>query len=427
MEPRCRTFEAPRRGQSDSNDLNSMQDLLVTDVHKLATELNATDSSLAKALQILVSETRAAREEIERLKQVHVQEAKLLAALNQDILYVNAWRRTKDLVWSSGGTTIPVTRRMRVDTSYGQATIPFNNTADRLVYRSFDTDKLLMNPDVAVEVSAVSETGALKTVAGIPASAFNGINESYWVREVLYDPKEDVAAVECQLDVVAPSAQISNANMLVLHPYPVGIADIVEILYSTDGSTPTLVLGADNSIYPDSLSFPINNAPFLRMVFPPLAITNLRVKLRQRNFANRDGYKSFQYGLQELALRLIDYDTLGVGVDDPNPAVGHSIITEVQCPDSYRFKFITGFWSTPQYKTGAGGWPVYYRIYTDAALSNLVWQSFVDATPQDVYVDVSASATGTLYVVASAAYNNVLSVPPILEDFALRYTTRPGV
>lgn len=419
MNLRSRLFEAPNRGQTNSNDYNSFQDLILGDLSALNTEVASNTSAIAKALQILVDETRANTEEIQRLKQWRQQELQIAADLGLEHTYFHDWRRIAGSMWSLGTTTIPQTQRLRLDTPYGQAVIPYNELAERLVLRNLDNDELITHPSVTTNVIGTSETGAEKVITGTPSNALNGINESYWVREVRYLSESDVEEVKCQIQIDVPTSQVNECNQLVIHPYPSGKMDIEEILYSTDGTAPSLVMGTDLDVYPDP-DFPINDSSYIRLFFAPTTITGITVKLRQRNYSIRNGWKSFRYGLQEIALRLVNYDTYDPGTN-PSPGDGHSVITKVDVPSGYYFNRITGFWCTPNFKTASSGWPIYYKIFTDAALSNQVWRSYSDNLPQDQYVDVSSNNTSSLYIVTTAAYNSTKSVPAILENFALRF------
>ena len=423
LETNCRRYEVPRRGQTSSQDFNDFQDLVVGDVRRMVAGINSNTDAVEKALQVLVAETRANREEIERLKNDAKVNMKMAASLGEHQIYFQDWRRTRDIDYGS----ISDARKVRVNTVYGQATIPFNDVMERFFYKSLDTDKVVTDPGVTVEVTSVDEAGAAQVVTGTTSNAFNGVNESYWVREVLYDPKEDVDAVQCAIQASVPTSRIITSNMLVIHPYPIALVDVVEILYSLDSTDPSLSF---SDLYPEA-TFPINNASFLRFVFPPLDITKIKVVLRQRAFSNRNGYKSFQYGLQELSLRLIDYDkTTYDPASSPLPTDVNSVITVVECAEGYVFKDLMGFWSLPAYATLTGasesgkyGWPIYYRIYSDSALTDLLWDSYNNPLPQDTSVSVSAKRVSKVYVVVSTAFDTTKAVPPIIDYFALKYTT----
>lgn len=422
MEPTTQRREAARRGRTDSDAFNNFQDDVIHDLQALGATLGSNTNEIARALQILVAELRASRERAERLEERMTSERLIRAQSREAELYVQEWRRTRDIGWGTGGNELPVARRMRVDPAYGQAILPFNESVDRFWYRSLDTGEVITDPGISITVNGTSESGATRIVTGTPANAFNSINESYWIREVLYEPRADIPEVECTFTASVPITRVMSSNMLVIHPYPVGLVDITGIWYSVDTSDPTIPL---TTFYPNQ-TFPINNAGFLRFVFPAADITKIRVGLRQRNFTGRGGYKSFQYGLQELALRLVDYDrTSDTPESNPNPADNNGVVTAIDCVSGYVFSQVTGFWSDPSFDTvsDASQWPVYYKIYTDAGLANMVWDSYNDPLPQDTSVDVSAARTSTLYVLATCAYDTTRAVPPVLERFSLRHTT----
>lgn len=433
MEPLARRYEAPRQATTSSNDYNDFQDLVVNDIQRLASEITSNDSRVDHAMQYLIAEMRSIREEMEMLKKRDDLLKLTSAQNNESFTYFQDWSRTKDISFGEGtASVIPVSRRMRIDTNYGQVTVPFNNLVDRLFYRDLDTNLIVTDPNVTVIVTGTHEVGATRVIEGTPTNCVSSVDESYWVREVLYQPKEDIDYVECEIEIVVPTSRIITNNMLVIHPYPVGTVDIIKVEYSTDSGPANYEMGTDLAVYPN-ISFPINDAPLTRLVFANTEITRLKITLRQRGYTNRNGYKSFQYGLQEVALRLVDYDKTALDpTTDPNPTNIHSIITKIESAPGYVFDYVSGFWSSPITKSpsfypnfftnsNTTNWPVLYRIYIDEDLTTNIWDSYSSPLPQDTAVAVPGRVD-TLYVVTSAAFDETRGVPPVLDYFGMKFT-----
>lgn len=436
MSTRSRRFETARRGRTNSQDINDFMDLVVRDIDQLDTTVTSNTNQVEKDMQILSAEIREMREEVERLKKKYEVENDIAKEDQTELFYMQDFRRTANVTYGSGTAAIPDGKKLRVDTEYGQLILPYNNLYERLFYKDIDTGEVRTYSGVTLSVTATSESGNSAVVSGTPANAVNGINESYWLREVKYEPHSDVSEVECQLRVEIPSSRIMKSNMLVLHPYPAGLVDIVDVEYTTDGSESwtSFNSSASDTLYP-SCTFPMTSAGLTRLVFPALEITKLRITLKQRNHTMRNGYKSFQYGLQEVSLRLIDYETYGAsnlfdGTANPNPNDVNSVITKIDAPSGYTFLNLTGFWTAPGYSasgggvggTGSYGWPVYHRIYTDSDLTNKVWDSYSDSIPQDSAVNVSAQSASSIYVITSCGYDTSKAVPPVVDYWALKYT-----
>jgi len=125
--------------------------------------------------------------------------------------------------------------------------------------------------------------------------------------------------------------------------------------------------------------------------------------------------------MEEVGMELVDFDkTFSAGALLDNNAV----ITKVDSVAGYKFNKITNFISNPSYAVSPGDLGIYYKIFTDAALTDLVWYSFSDPNPFDSPVDVLAKNTSSLYIVTMLEYSNSLSIPPVLDNFSLKYTTQ---
>lgn len=432
---RARRFETPRRGRTSSQDINDFQDLVVGDLAELDTEVTSNTNQIAQNMQIMAAEVRQLQEEVERLKKKVTVENSIAGDSSDELFFLQDFRRIDNLNYGSGTTLVPDTRKLRIDTEYGQATVPYNNLFERLFYLSTSSDEVVTYPDVSATVTAVDE-GSGTVVSGTPTNAVNGINESYWIRSVKFPAQSDVASVQCRYKVSIPASKIMKSNTLVIHPYPLGIVDIVSIEYTIDDTESWIEFNdsASDTLYPTT-SFPMNSCPALRFVFPPIEITKLRITLRQRNHTTRNGYKTFQYGLQEVSLRYTDFEKYGAtslynDTQNPAPKNVNTAYVEVKAPTSKTFANLTGFWAAPGYDTSGGvvggegsyGWPIRYRIYSDSSLTNLVWDSYNDRLPQDLAVSLTSLSVSTIYVAVSAAFDTSKTVPPVLDYFALKYT-----
>jgi len=260
-------------------------------------------------------------------------------------------------------------------------------------------------------VTELDERGG-RVTTGTPRNAFNGQNESFWTRTVSFPIASDVDYVTVQMDVDVPQSFAANANLLTLRPYPEGQIDILEILYSTDATEPSLSL-------PGFPSVGVNGAKALRYHFAPTSITKLRVKLRQRHGNERDGFKVFTYGLQELDLALVEMDK----TNDPSILNNNAIVWTLDAPANKSFNKITDFLSDPAWDTGGLPTGVFFQVFTDAGLTNKIWDSSVDPHPRVTPVTVSGTIS-TLYVVIALKYQTTTQVSPVLEKAGLSYTTK---
>lgn len=416
MQPTFKPKNLPLRGPTNSSDMNDMFSSLSYDMQQFLTYLAQVEGQQEINIEVALAEYMATRARTHEAEARNTWDRLLKARAGEALTWVQDFRQTGSLSWGSGANAIGVDRRMRIDTVYGDAILPYNRATNHFFYHDLETDLPIQVPNLTAASTAVSESGAYKVVETDVLNAFNGINASYWKRDVWYTLENDTAEVQCYIQVDIPDSLISQSNMLVVHPFPAGLVDIVNIQYSTSTADPSAVL-------PGFATAGYNNAGMMRFHFAPLEITKLRVTLRQRTPMEWNGYKMFTYGLQELGLQLVEFDhTTHVSA---TPYLSNAVLSVIEAPSGFIFDKITDFYSAPYYSTGASPTYIYYHIYADETLVNRLWYSYDDANPSSTNVSVYPTySTNKLYVLAAAEFDSGNNVSPVLDKFALRATTR---
>jgi hypothetical protein len=398
------------RGQNESAKHNASERENSYDHIEIAKHINAIYNDIFTKARSLSSQGKANRESLLSLEENNDINKRMNAIEGSDETYHQTFRSFKDNVFTTGSQTIEEARRLRMDSVYGQVTLPYNGSASLFFSRNVIEDTVFVSPSLSYSVDSIDE-GSGTVTEGQVENAFNGTNEDFWLREVSFPLDSDKESVTVRLNVNLPTSFQKNANMIQVRPSVPGWVDILDIQYSITGADPSITLPGFSPVY---------NASETRHIFAPLGITKLSVTLRTRNFIQNNGRKVFLNGLEELSLELVEFDQT---FDSGKLLDNNAIITKIEAADGYKFSKIKNFFSNPDYELAARDTGIYHKIFTDSTLSDLVWYSYSDPNPFDANIDVAAKNTSTLYVVTMLEYTTALGTPPVLDHFALKYDT----
>lgn len=397
------------RGPHDSDDEADMIVAMHTDIGNIITQLNANELAVRDAARLLFSEFSNSRNAAARYIEDVANQQMLQAIRGGLIDSFMSFRSFAGPNWNLSYTNIDLARRARVEPLYGQVLLPYQAITNLMYTINPETDDPIMPDELDYLVTGEDEDGAHDVTAGTVKNAFNGNNQDYWIRRVRFPLEADVDSVACTLDITLPTSFAGYANMLTVHPFPLGQLDIEELKYSTDSSDPSI----------DVPSYELTRAAgFRRWHFSDLAMTKLRVKFRQRHFVEENGYKVFYLGAQEIALQLVGFDkTAG----SAQPSDDNSVVVVLNAPSGYKFETLERCYSIPAYAIPLADTGIRLKIYADAALTNLQWSSYDNAKLEDTPKDVSGLATSTLYMLVNLAYLTSEAKSPILDDILLSY------
>lgn len=399
-----------RRGVSRTSDNNDMIAALTQDVFELTTHTNVNEVGIKDLSRLLFNEFMNARNTavraIEATRAAHVTAA-IAGETIHNFIDLRTFRGPDYYICFEG---LPTQRRARIEPTYGQAILPYNMYAERMYAVDPETNAVVIPENLAFDIG--DECGSAEVEEGTFRNALNGNNRDYWIRKYTMPIHEDMDSVAATIDITLPRSLIERCNMINLHPAPLGQLDIEELKYSTTAAVPTTDLPGFT---------PLRCTGFSRWHFQDTAITRLRIKIRQRNFIEEDGKKVFYLGLQEIGVRLISFDkTIG----ETQPTDNNGFIAVAETPEGYTFDLLKRLVSSPTYSTGLVDHGISIRIYTDAALTNLVWNSGISPRLSDTNVDVSALAVNKLYLLVTLQYIGALNVSPLLDNIVFGYTVR---
>jgi hypothetical protein len=397
------------RGPHSSDDDSDMLVAMQTDLANIIALVNANEISILDANKLLFNEftnaSNFARRHLEDARNAH-----LLAALKgEEMFNFIGFRSFVGPNYYISYEGIDLARRARVEPIYGHALLPYNDIQNVVFTINPETDEPILPDELDYLATGEGEDGAHDVTEGTVRNAFNGNNRSYWIRKVRFPMNADVDSVAVTLDITLPSTNITYSNMLNLHPYPLGQLDVEELKYSTDGSDPSIDLPGFSLV---------RGARFERWHFSELAMTKVRIKLRQRHFVAEDGYKVFYLGAQEIGLQLVGFDkTVGLA----QPVDNNGLVVVLEAPTGYKFETLARLYSDPDYSVSGSDAGVLIKIYGDAALTDLQWSSYdmdrLEVSPKDV----STLGTDKLYMLVNLSFITGEAKSPLLNNIVVGY------
>lgn len=332
----------------------------------------------------------------------------------------------------------PLSRRAMVDTLFGEATVPLNAIQSKFYSTSPRTGRIIPEENLSIDVTGTfdkqdgngltdyehsDEQVSLST--GDPELAFNGSNLDRWIRRIEFELDSDVDSVETQITVQVPASLNLEANVLSIRPHPNGSVDVTSVMTSADLTESFVQLSTFQEV---------ENAEGTRWHFPAAQVRQVRIWLRQRDWIEENGKKVFYIGAEEVGLFLADWDK----TYDENGQLtdNHAVLVKVTAPSGYHFATLHNFTSDPMYTLeDAGSRHTHFRIATDDAILNELWNSDTDQLPQQLAAGVDLGGTsGVLYVLTtlnwvktSGGTNSPYAVntPPFVTGFGLETTLVP--
>lgn len=391
----------PYRGKLSSTDYNTFQEGVVHEIHNLASSVNTLFNQLQRLAAVQYNEMAYLRRLVDALKnqQDYVEQVGgALGLLNTRLV---DFSDTTGISYPGG---LNDTYSAMIASEYGEATLPPMAIENRFYTTSSRSGRVITPDDLNVEVRSTFDKGEGDGLVnyekgglvspGEPSLAFNGSNQKYWIRRVEFPIDSKVDDVEVELTVTVPNGASTQANLIEVVPFPNGSADVLELATSPDlSSSFTRVTGFT----------PTDNLVARRYHFTPISVERIRIRLRQRNWIEEDGKKVFYYGLQELGLKLIDYDRTYV----PGAPYGsnNTFVVKIDAPDGYSFNQIYRIDPQPNFLTeDIGNRHVHLRLSSSQDFGGQIWSSDSSVPPQSSASPISAGSITTLYAIFELNY-----------------------
>jgi len=388
------------RGQLLSSDYNDSQEEMITDIQELSSVVNSLSSRLTKSVLILTNENAHLRRQVNSLREQQTYLEQTSVRFNTVVHRFVDFSNTEGITFPNG---LDDTRSAMLAAEYGELTLPPNSIENKFYVTSLSSNRLV-SPPINLNVSGTFDKGTGEGLTnyerggriteGVPEHAFNGVNELYWVRKVEFPIDSRVDQVEVELTVTVPEGSSSNANLIEVVPFPNGAVDITELATASD-------LG-NNFIRVTNFE-PVDNLVAKRYHFAATIVDQVKIRFRQRNWVEENGKKVFYYGLQELALKLVDYDkqfTPGASFGTNN-----SFIVSIPAPQGTIYRSIYNINPKPNFLAeDFSKRHVHVRLCASLDFSNnVLWDSDTDYPPQQTANPI-ATNTDTLYAFIQLNY-----------------------
>lgn len=415
--PQIKPHRFQFRGALKSKTLNDMQEETLADISSISSAVNSLNSRLTKVVLALQNDLLYLKKEIEYLKNNQSYQEKVAGVNNYLISRYLDFGDTKGLSFPND---LEDDRSAMINSEFGEITLPVNLIENKFYSISLRNNKVISQPGLDVSVRGTFDKGLGDGLVnyerggvigeGDVTQAFNGSNDKFWIRRVEFPLDSRVDQVECEMTVIVPQGTSAKGNTIEVVPFPNGSVDIMELAVASDlGNNFTRVDGFE----------PIDNSIAKRYHFAATTIDQIRIRLRQRNWVEENGKKVFYYGLQELSLKLIDYDkTYVYGAPFGS---NNSFIYRIDAPDGYIFTSLQRVDPSPNFLLEDQALRhVHLRIGSNSDLSSgLIWNSDTDLPPQDLS-SVPNIGTSTLY--AFFELNFVSSSGGILSPYIVGTT-----
>jgi hypothetical protein len=426
-------FHVPYRGPLDSDRMNAFHEQVHSDLVALANQGNANAKGILNYAHTLQRETDGARLTSLALEKQLSFFHKVTALQGRR---VGLWFDLHDGKDVSFLEDSDVSKRASVSTQYGEATVPMN-AAESKTYRV----AIVGSGNVSALQAVISATGdfdkgegdgplayeADGTVEETPlANCVNGSNLEYWRRRVIFPLESDQSEVEVELTVQLPDQSSIKANVLSLHPYPLGTVDVTGLWIASDLSDSfALVPGFDAE----------DGIGKRRWFIPPQDVSQVKVRLRQRSWHEENGKKVFEYGLQELGIHLVEWDKT-FDAEASQLADNHTFVRRILPVSGMVFAKLYGFHSDPVYTLEpANNRHLHFILARDPDGTDVVWNSDLTAAPQTLATAIDLGQVEELYLITTLNWVATASVgspfladcPPFLRGFGLDVTMVEGV
>jgi hypothetical protein len=415
------------RGALTSSDYNDSQEEIITDIQELSNVVNSLNARLTRSTLILNNENAHLRRQVNALREQQDFQEKTSVAFNTVTHRFVDLSNTEGISFPNG---LDDTRSAMLAAEYGEVTLPANSIENKFYTTSLASNKLV-TPPLNIVASGTFDKGSGdglvnyekggKVYAGKTEHAFNGVNDLYWVRKVEFPLDSRVDEVECELTVIVPEGSSSNSNLMDIIPYPNGALDVTELATASD-------LG-NNFIRVDGFE-PKDNLVARRYHFSSTIVDQVKIRLRQRNWVEENGKKVFYYGLQELGLKLVDYDkqfTAGASFGGNN-----SFIIAIPAVLGTSFKSIYAITGKPNFLAeDFSQRHIHVRLCSSLDYNNnVLWDSDTDLPPQQTTQTISVNNSIMYafvqmnYVKTSGGVSSPFPVgtTPYLHGLGLSYT-----
>jgi len=418
---------APKIGKFSSDEYNQFRRAVVDDLNDLVSTTNSLHSMLTDQLQRLKSETRFLKKRVFDLEK-DVDYKKERAAKAGD--RADDWVDFHDTARLTHPANHPDNLKVMIDSDFGQVTLPIRVAENKFFFQSLRDGSVISPADLVVTSTSVFDKydadGLIDREPGgdlyesDPINAFDGSNVNIWERIVEYPLDSDVSEVEVEITAVVPSQSVAQSNTMYVRPFPYGEVDLTSVSVSPDLSESFSELPTFSEV---------NNSRDSRWFFESQDVSQVKIRLRQRNWYEENGKKVFRYGLEEVGLQLIEWERSYI--DDGDVNQNSTFIVEFNAPDGYGFNTLTSIDFSPDFTVEDLNHRNISVVLSEGKdFSSAIWNSSNTVLPQDLSDGVALGEITTMYAIVTIKYVDSigtespfqLNTPAFLNGMGIQYT-----
>lgn len=298
------------RGPTSSHEYNTNEDDKYLDLVYLYQQSNENEMALKESYQVALAEITSLNHYIEMLESRLLTLEKQLESMNTingqffKTAYVEDMTTHFPHPAQDESITTP---RCEIDTYYRYATIPLTHQIPK-TYMKDKNQEIIIPNELELKIGRTNTKGTV-TENDIK-NAFNGENQSFWRREVVYSYAEAPEEEDVILEISLPLTLVNNLNIntIQIHPHPERGVQIKNVEIHYNNAWETIQGFKQNNLTSISSE---EYSPRQKWYFPNQPVQKVRVTLVQRNPLDIDGNKVFVLGAQEIGIYLSIFDPSG--------------------------------------------------------------------------------------------------------------------
>lgn len=296
------------RGPTRSHDYNEAMEDIFYDIMNAFNEIQEHERQIDDAKEVYRIESHFQNirnnrlmQELESLKK---QYNELISGSDEHrvLLPVSSFEKNME---------VKAEERANIDFYHTVTTLPIVGNEISKVYiydevygEVIQSDKLDIKIDIDSNATHINQNEAKNMT--------NGDNASYWKAQCVYTPAQAEQVpdeVEATITVHLPENIISNreANAIFIHPFPHNTLTLKKVEYRLEGGwrlLPGWEINKDRN-EPE----PIRECGNIKLVFPSMAIGEIRLTVSQPYPVQEDNNTVFYLGMQEVGVVLTDYQS----------------------------------------------------------------------------------------------------------------------
>jgi len=298
------------RGKTSSEEYNQMTEDLYYDLSNIFTETNKNSKYATELVEQLTLENNILSNQIDELESKLENVKNLLVEIQKRNNQFNKSVFVGDFIEDKEQNNV---NKAFIDKEHRVTTLPISGKgiSKTHIYDSFKEEVFI--PD-ELKIYFDKEVNSYPDAEeNDPKNAFDGQDESVWIRQIRYPEDEPRSEEELTMYVKLPENIINNRlmNTIVVHPFPINGLDILSIEYSKDVTNDMskanwqMIPGWPRDEKQDLTT--VNDSGPVKFCFEDIKASWIKVKLRQKNSIVKGNMKIFNIGLKQFDIKYNNY------------------------------------------------------------------------------------------------------------------------